>query len=156
MPPHLKTYNPSSTTVQFTVSNAAPRSTIASKIIFYVGIIIRIVIFASVILVDTATCRNHIPDSWTAIPWDTIWTSSIGLIACNIADAYMWQGIAACSALLLYFVVRKGYTGLFPYHSIQRAARTLMMVERGIFACHSRPGSTDIDVFCDLFPQCDN
>ncbi|EGD83903.1 hypothetical protein H112_07585 [Trichophyton rubrum D6] len=110
MPPHLKTYSPSSTTVQFTVSNAAPRSTIASKIIFYVGIIIRIVIFALVILVDTATCRNHIPDSWTTIPWDTIWTSSIGLIACNTADAYMWQGIAACSALLLYFVARKGYT----------------------------------------------
>ncbi|KAK2825744.1 hypothetical protein FQN49_007408 [Arthroderma sp. PD_2] len=110
MPTHLNTYSPSSTTVQFTVSDASTRSTIASKLAFYVGIIFRGLIFAFVVLVDTATSRNHIPQSWTAIPWETIWASNIGTIACEIADNHVWQIIAACSVLLLYLVVRKGYT----------------------------------------------
>ncbi|KAM5439614.1 hypothetical protein MferCBS31731_004370 [Microsporum ferrugineum] len=110
MPHHLSTYSPSSTTVQFTVSDASPRSTIASKLVFYVGIIVRALIFTFVVLIDVATSRHHIPDSWTAVPWETIWSSNIGVIACNIADTYIWQVIAACSAVLLYLVVRKGYT----------------------------------------------
>ncbi|PGH12013.1 hypothetical protein AJ79_04522 [Helicocarpus griseus UAMH5409] len=112
MPSRLSIHRPSPTTALFTVSNASPRRTITSKLLFCLEILLRILLFAFVLLVNAA-CARHLlfpPDSNGVIPWGDVWASKVGVLACRIADRQSLQPIGAASVLVGYMVIRKGYT----------------------------------------------
>lgn len=113
MPARLSATRPSPATVQFTVSNAPSRTTIASKLSFFLEVLLRFAVFTFVVLIDLAKLRGLTFDGNGLIPWDSIWLSPIGGIACRIADSHGCPIIAAGSALMFYLVFRRGYTGVF-------------------------------------------
>lgn len=109
---HLTVRRPSTTTVSFTVSNASPRSTLPAKLAFYIQVLIRALLFIWTIVIDMAKLQPMIfSQNGPIIPWKDIWSSPIGSMACRTADAYNWRVIAIASALVIYSVFRKGYTG---------------------------------------------
>ena len=112
MPNRLILRRPSPTTVSFTVSNAPRRTSTPAKVFFYLQILLRALTFACVLLLDVAKFRHtsFMQDgSW--IRWTTIWSSPMGLSVCRIADAYSSAVVVLASAVVLYGVLRKGYTG---------------------------------------------
>ncbi|OOG00003.1 hypothetical protein ASPCADRAFT_161424 [Aspergillus carbonarius ITEM 5010] len=111
MPNRLILRRPSPTTVSFTVSNAPRRTSTPAKVFFYLQILLRALTFACVLLLDVAKFRHtsFMQDgSW--IRWTTIWSSPMGLSVCRIADAYSSAVVVLASAVVLYGVLRKGYT----------------------------------------------
>jgi phosphatidylinositol glycan class H protein len=111
MPPHLSVCRPSPTTVFFSVSNAASRSSITAKLIFYLEVTLRTLVFAFILLVIAAKTR-HLTAQDGIVPWDNIWSSTIGTVACHIAGDLNWLLIATGSGLGIYLVFRKGYIGV--------------------------------------------
>ncbi|EER26568.1 hypothetical protein CPC735_007410 [Coccidioides posadasii C735 delta SOWgp] len=133
MPSRLLVERPSPTTVLFTVSNAPSRSSITSKLLFYLEILLRVIIFAAVLLVDAAKLRDYAFCQDGIIPWSNVWSSPAGLMACHIADRHLWQVIAPSSAVLLYLMVRKGYTGSPIYVEADRLSKEeSLLVIRGL------------------------
>ncbi|KAI1905984.1 hypothetical protein LOZ53_004401 [Ophidiomyces ophidiicola] len=110
MPARLSIQRPSPTTVLFNVSNVPYRSTIASKLLFCLEVLLRVFIFSTVLLIDAAKLRTYAFYRDGTVPWTKVWSSSVGMLACQIADRHLWQVIAPASAVLLYLMVRKGYT----------------------------------------------
>ncbi|EEH20099.1 hypothetical protein PABG_02358 [Paracoccidioides brasiliensis Pb03] len=111
MPSRLSIQRPSPTTALFTVSNASVRSTITSKLLFAVEAVLRILLFAFIVLVNGASVRSFIVVLGNGfIPWDDIWSSSIGTLACHISDRQDWHYICPVIAVIVYLVVRKGHT----------------------------------------------
>lgn len=113
MPARLTVTQPSPATVLFTASNAPSRASIAAKLIFYLEVLLRISIFSLVLLVDAAKLRGIFFYGNGKVAWDSVWQSSIGVIACRTADNHIWQAVAGCSALVFYLAFRRGYTGSF-------------------------------------------
>lgn len=122
MPARLTTYRPSPTTASFTVSNAPTRTTLSSKLTFSIQILLRILLFLSVILLNAAKARHNRTLSFSpssarehgspsVLFGEEVWLSAIGGLACWVADGYSWQVITAGSVVVLYVVFRKGYTG---------------------------------------------
>jgi phosphatidylinositol N-acetylglucosaminyltransferase subunit H len=114
MSPRLTVQRPSPTTVLFTASNAPARRTWSSKLAFGVEVLLRVVGFISVLIVDLAKIRHFIiarNDGWGVDP--EFWATSVGSLSCRIADQYTWPAVAIASAIVIYAVWRKGYTGLF-------------------------------------------
>jgi len=110
MPTHLSVRRPSLTTVFFSVSNTPSRSSIAAKPILYLEVILRILGFAVILLVIAAKTRHHLNALDGIVTWDNIWASTIGAIACHIADSYNSLLIASSSSLGVYLVFRRGYS----------------------------------------------
>ena len=113
MPTHLSVTQPSPATVLFTVSNAPSRASITAKLIFYLEVLLRISIFLLVLLIDAAKLRGHFFYGNGTVAWDALWQSSVGVVACRIADNHVWQVVAGCSALVFYLAFRRGHTGSF-------------------------------------------
>ena len=112
MPSRLILRRPSPTTVSFTVSNASRRTSTPAKALFYLQVLLRAVTFLCVLLLDAAKFRRAVfmeDGSW--IRWTTIWSSSLGISVCRIADAYSSVVVMLASAVVFYGVFRKGYTG---------------------------------------------
>ncbi|RDK43822.1 phosphatidylinositol N-acetylglucosaminyltransferase [Aspergillus phoenicis ATCC 13157] len=111
MPSRLILRRPSPTTVSFTVSNASRRTSTPAKALFYLQVLLRAVTFLCVLLLDAAKFRRAVfmeDGSW--IRWTTIWSSSLGISVCRIADAYSSVVVMLASAVVFYGVFRKGYT----------------------------------------------
>ncbi|PYH97368.1 phosphatidylinositol N-acetylglucosaminyltransferase [Aspergillus ellipticus CBS 707.79] len=111
MPGRLILRRPSPTTVSFTVSNASRHTSTPAKVLFYLQILLRVLVFACVLLLDIAKFRHSFfmqDGSW--IRWTTIWSSAMGLSACRIADAYSSAIVVLASTVVIYGVFRKGYT----------------------------------------------
>ncbi|KAI2894929.1 hypothetical protein CBS76997_358 [Aspergillus niger] len=111
MPSRLILRRPSPTTVSFTVSNASRRTSPPAKALFYLQVLLRAVTFLCVLLLDAAKFRRAVfmeDGSW--IRWTTIWSSSLGISVCRIADAYSSVVVVLASAVVFYGVFRKGYT----------------------------------------------
>ncbi|GLA51306.1 hypothetical protein AnigIFM63604_007668 [Aspergillus niger] len=111
MPSRLILRRPSPTTVSFTVSNASRRTSTPAKALFYLQVLLRAVTFLCVLLFDAAKFRRAVfmeDGSW--IRWTTIWSSSLGISVCRIADAYSSVVVVLASAVVFYGVFRKGYT----------------------------------------------
>ncbi|CAK44331.1 hypothetical protein CBS63078_6950 [Aspergillus niger] len=111
MPSRLILRRPSPTTVSFTVSNASRRTSTPAKALFYLQVLLRAVTFLCVLLLDAAKFRRAVfmeDGSW--IRWTTIWSSSLGISVCRIADAYSSVVVVLASAVVFYGVFRKGYT----------------------------------------------
>ncbi|EEH08511.1 conserved hypothetical protein [Histoplasma capsulatum G186AR] len=111
MPVRLSIQRPSPTTALFTASNASVRSTITSKALFFIEIVLRILLFAVVLLLNGALIRDYILTLDDGIiHWDAVWSSAIGALACRMADWQGWQFTCPVSAVLVYIIFRRGYT----------------------------------------------
>ncbi|OJD11280.1 hypothetical protein AJ78_07919 [Emergomyces pasteurianus Ep9510] len=111
MAARLSIQRPSPTTALFTVSNASVRSTITSKLLFALEVLLRILLFAFVLLVNGALIRDYILTLEDGIiPWEAVWSSTVGALACLIADRQDWQLVCPVSSVLLYIIFRRGYT----------------------------------------------
>ncbi|PGH07187.1 phosphatidylinositol glycan, class H [Blastomyces parvus] len=111
MPARLSAQRPSPTTALFTVSNASVRSTITSKALFALEVLLRVLLFTFVLLVNGALIRDYIltfDDGF--VPWEAVWSSGIGALACRIADRQQWQLVCPVSAVLVFIIFRRGYT----------------------------------------------
>ncbi|EQL34450.1 phosphatidylinositol glycan, class H [Blastomyces dermatitidis ATCC 26199] len=111
MPARLSIERPSPTTALFTVSNVSVRSTITSKALFALEVLLRVLLFTFVLLVNGALIRDYIlifDDG--IVRWEAVWSSSIGALACRIADRQQWQLVCPVSAMLVYIIFRRGYT----------------------------------------------
>ncbi|KAJ5684021.1 uncharacterized protein N7477_000366 [Penicillium maclennaniae] len=112
MPGRLQVQRPSPTTVSFTVSNAPRRSSSPAKILFGVRVLIRAIVFCCVIIVGTTRSRHIFFHRYGRfIPWQDVWSSSLGSRVCDLVDTYNnpWV-IAVISTLLVWGVFRRGYT----------------------------------------------
>ncbi|KAL2372167.1 phosphatidylinositol glycan, class H [Blastomyces gilchristii SLH14081] len=111
MPARLSIERPSPTTALFTVSNVSVRSTITSKALFALEVLLRVLLFTFVLLVNGALIRDYILTFDDGIMrWEAVWSSSIGALACRIADRQQWQLVCPVSAMLVYIIFRRGYT----------------------------------------------
>lgn len=112
MPLHLISRRPSPTTASFTVSNASRRTSTASKLFFYLQFLLRGIVLAGVLFLQAARLRRgSFVEDGSLVPWTAVWSSPLGSFVCRIADTYNFSGIALVSALVIYGVLRKGYTG---------------------------------------------
>ncbi|KAI5305884.1 hypothetical protein KEM56_002993 [Ascosphaera pollenicola] len=95
MSARLTIYRPSPTTVRFTVSNAPSRTTITARAIFYLGLILRVCTFFSVVFVNAAKARHYIKflnkDVWLR--------TAPGVAVAKFADRQSWLLIAAASTI---------------------------------------------------------
>lgn len=113
MPGRLSVRRPSPTTVSFTVSNAARRSNTPAKILFGLQILLRTILFCCVIFVATARLRHSLFDkNGRIIHWQDVWSSPLASKVCQLADTYNPWAITAVSALVIYGVFRREYTGM--------------------------------------------
>lgn len=114
MPGKLRVQRPSPTTVSFTVSNAPRRSSPPAKILFAFQVLIRAILFCCVIIVGITRLRHvFFYQDGRFIPWQDVWSSSVGSKVCDLVDTYNnpWA-IAVISALIVWGVFRRGYTGM--------------------------------------------
>lgn len=113
MPGRLRVQRPSPTTVSFTVSNASPRSSSPAKILFGLQILLRALLFFSVIVALVARIRNiFLLRSINSIQWQAIWSSPFGAYVCPLVDKYNPWAIAVVTVLVVYGVFKRGYTGM--------------------------------------------
>lgn len=108
---HLIIHRPSPTTVSFTASNAPARRTWLAKFAFAVEFLQRAIVFISALLVNAAKLRNSLLASDSYFPWSKVWGSSIGILASQVADQYGWLIVGSVSTILMFFVLRRNYTG---------------------------------------------
>jgi phosphatidylinositol glycan class H protein len=114
MPVHLILRRPSPTTVSFTVSNASKHTSTPARVLFYLQILLRALLFLCIVFCDIAKVRHSFFDEdGSLVQWTAVWSSSLGSFVCRIVDAYSSAVVASLSVLLLYCVFRKGYTGIF-------------------------------------------
>lgn len=113
MPCRLTVQRPTPTTVSFTVSNAPRRSNSPAKILFGLQILLRALLFCCVIVAGITRLRRQFFDkgSLFIISWEDVWSSTLGSHVCRRVDSYNPWVIAVVSALVLYGVFRRGYTG---------------------------------------------
>lgn len=108
---HLSVYSPSSTTISYSVSNALPHSTRSSKLLFIAGMVLRLLSCLLVLAVDFAKMQSVFnPDRW-AVGCHLLQNTGTGRLAASLAKAADWKILAAGSFLVVYFCLRKGYTG---------------------------------------------
>lgn len=145
---HLSVYSPSSTTVSYSVSNALPYSTRSSKLLFKVGIILRLLLCLFVFAVDFVKMQYlfHL-DRWITGS-GLVQNTGTGRLAAGLAKAVDWRILAAGSFLVVYFCLRKGYTG--DHGSTTRSLGYMLILPRGDASRSTRSGGTDIHFFPNL------
>ncbi|KAE8149732.1 phosphatidylinositol N-acetylglucosaminyltransferase [Aspergillus avenaceus] len=111
MPGRLISQRPSPTSVSFTVSNASRHMSTLSKLLFYLHVLLRALVFACVIFIDIAKLRtSFFNQDGSFIRWTAVWSSQLGSYMCETADSYSSGVVAVVSAVFIYAVFRKGYT----------------------------------------------
>lgn len=112
MPGRLNVQRPSPTTVSFTVSNAPQRSSSPAKVLFGLQVLLRTVLFLCVVGVSITRLRFvFFQENGRVISWPAVWSSPLGSKLCRVVDSYNPLAIAVISALVIYGVFRRGYTG---------------------------------------------
>ncbi|KAL4794656.1 GPI-GlcNAc transferase complex, PIG-H component-domain-containing protein [Aspergillus venezuelensis] len=102
MPLYLISQCPSPTTASFTVSNASRYTSTAAKLLFYLQVLLRGIIFAGVLFLNAARFRHaFFIEDGSFIPWTAVWFSPLGSAVCRIADTYNFIGIAVVKESLL-------------------------------------------------------
>src|SRR5947209_2381846 len=105
---HLTIHSPSTTTVSYTVSNAPFRVTRSSTVLSYFQVSLRVLVCICVVLIDIATAEAIFASkSWTTV----IPFGSIENAARHIAELLDWRVTAVASFLVIYFCMRRSYTG---------------------------------------------
>lgn len=113
MPGRLTVQRPSPTTVSFTVSNAPRRSNTPAKLLWGLQILFRTILFCAVVLIAIARSRHILFDiDGHLIQWRNVWANPLALRICHLADSYNPWVIMVVSAVVVYGVFRRGYTGM--------------------------------------------
>lgn len=113
MPGRLILRRPSPTTVSFTVSNASRHTSTPAKLLFYFQILLRALVFVCVVFFNIARQRKlSFYQDGSFLRWTAVWSSPLGSYVCRIADQYNPVAVALVSAVVIYGVFRKGYTGM--------------------------------------------
>ncbi|KAL2834895.1 hypothetical protein BDW59DRAFT_834 [Aspergillus cavernicola] len=157
MPLHLISRRPSPTTASFTVSNASRHTSTAAKLFFYFQILLRVNVFSSVLFLFAARFRHtfFIQDG-SFVPWTAVWSSPMGSHACDIADTTNFAIFALTSALVMYGVFRKGYTGSSLLSLCRFRFVLINSTLRGITVGYPRSRHSDIYLFSHLpIQSCD-
>lgn len=142
MPGRLRVRRPSPTTVSFAVSDAPSRSNSSAKILFALQILLRSLVFCCAIFAAIARFRHsYFTGNDSIIHWEDVWSNPLGLKVCRWVDPYNPWAVAATSALAIYGVFRKGYTGASLSDRI--AVQLLTLCCRGIPPCHPRLRDSD-------------
>ncbi|KAE8356546.1 GPI-GlcNAc transferase complex, PIG-H component-domain-containing protein [Aspergillus coremiiformis] len=111
MPGRLISRRPSPTTASFTVSNASRHTSTPAKILFYLQVLLRALVFVCVVFVNLARVRrSFFNQDGSFVRWNMIWSSPLGSYVCRIADSYNSGLVILVSAVVIYGVFRKGYT----------------------------------------------
>jgi len=132
MPGRLRVQRPSPTTVSFTVSNAPRRSNSPAKILFGLQVLLRAILFCCVIIVGTARLRHtFFYQNGRFIPWQDVWSTPLGSKVCDLVDTHNnpWA-IAVVSALVIYGVFRRGYTGMEAKLSVSFVRNLITVMQR--------------------------
>lgn len=109
----LHVQRPSPTTVSFTVSNASRRSNTPAKILFGLQILLRAILLCCVIFVAVARLRHYLFEKNSRIiHWQDVCLGPLASKVCHLADTYNPWVITAVSALVVYGVFRREYTGM--------------------------------------------
>ncbi|KAE8159471.1 GPI-GlcNAc transferase complex, PIG-H component-domain-containing protein [Aspergillus tamarii] len=111
MPGRLILRRPSPTTVSFTVSNASRHTSTPAKILYYLQILLRALVFVCVVFFNIARLRNtFFKQDGSLVRWSIIWSSPLGSLVSRIVDSYSSSVVVLVSAVVIYGVFRKGYT----------------------------------------------
>jgi hypothetical protein len=124
---HLTMYSPSSTTISYTVSDAPPRSTRLSRILFLLSNVFRLLLCLFVLAVDFAKLHSIFTLQQWPVDVTSLQDNVPGRLAFNIAKILDWRFVASGSFLVLYFCLRKGHTGeiLDDHHSLNLRADSI-------------------------------
>lgn len=104
----LRTLQPTPSTIQYTVSTRSVADTLPSILGHYIGIVIRILVGLSTVLLVWAKWRMSYEPSPTLLGWipHTAWETQ----ALLLADRCHWRYLAPISLLVLFLVFRRNYT----------------------------------------------
>lgn len=154
MPVRLLARRPSPTTVSFTVSNASSRASSTAKLLFVCQIALRTLLLFCVLLVGIAKLR-HVPFVHKAYVThlEAVWSDSWGSLVCRIVDSYSGWVIAGISALVVYGVFRRNYTGM---RNAEGVLPYTNRVCRRSTAGYTRSWHPDLDFVCDIPVQSSN
>jgi hypothetical protein len=154
MPVHLISRRPSPTTASFTVSNASRHTSTPAKLFSYFQFLLRGIVFAGVLSFHAARFRHAFFSQDSFVPWSTVWSSSLGVSLCRIADTTNFAVAALASVLVLYGVFLKGYTGMSTL--CEAYMNRSLIFTRGVPSRYPRPGHSDVHIFAHLSIQsCD-
>lgn len=138
MPARLSISQPSPATVLFTISNAPTRDTLLAKLIFYLGVLLRIFSFITVLLIDIAKLYDLEVYNGTG-SLASLLSTRLGALAYRIAHGYSLQVIAVSSCVVLYLATRKGYTGALDLCKMAASRAYLLYpnlaLQRSLFLC---------------------
>lgn len=155
MPGRLRVRRPSPTTVNFTVSDASRRSSSPAKILFGIQILLRTVVFCCVILALLARLRRPFFDHDDGIiRWQDVWDSPLGSRVCQTVDTYNPWAVGAVSALAVYGVFRRGYTGMRTLQISRKFLVDSLTFCRRIFAGHPWVRHPDLYIFLHIPIYC--
>ncbi|KNG85673.1 phosphatidylinositol N-acetylglucosaminyltransferase [Aspergillus nomiae NRRL 13137] len=102
---------PSPTTVSFTVSNASRQTSTPAKILYYLQVLLRALVFVCVVFFNIARLRHSFfNQDGFLVRWNTIWSSPLGSLVSRSVDSYSSWVVVLVSAIIIYGVFRKGYT----------------------------------------------
>ncbi|EAW09890.1 PIG-H family GPI synthesis protein [Aspergillus clavatus NRRL 1] len=128
MPVRLILRRPSPTTVSFTVSNASKHPSTPAKLLFYLQILLRALVFFCVVLCDIAKARHTFFDKdGSVVRWTAVWSSPVGQFLGRNVDAYNSVAVALVSS-----------SPLWPFHDgprlmpLNRGAEESLLVIRGL------------------------
>ncbi|KAB8209515.1 GPI-GlcNAc transferase complex, PIG-H component-domain-containing protein [Aspergillus parasiticus] len=111
MPGRLILRRPSPTTVSFTVSNASRHTSTPAKILYYLQVLLRALVFVCVVFFNVARLRHSFfNQNGSLLRWNTIWSSPLGSHVTQTVDSYSSWAVVLVSAIVIYGVFRKGYT----------------------------------------------
>ena len=115
MPVRLFVRRPSPTTVSFTVSNARNSSGPYARLLFLLQTFLRVLSFACVLLACSAKLRHVLfAENGPVARWRDLWSSQIGSLTCRVVDSCNLGFLLMVSAVVIYAVLRKECTGLWP------------------------------------------
>ena len=131
---HLTIQSPSSTTISYTVSNAQPRTTRASKLFYVLGDVFRVVLCAFVLSVDLARLQST---PYFQQPLKEIIDFEDGRFDLSLAigRALDWRVLAVGSIIVLYLCLKKAYTGeeILPLNLL--FVQRLTTMQKRVFWC---------------------
>ncbi|KAK5019269.1 hypothetical protein LTR16_000458 [Cryomyces antarcticus] len=112
-PPTLRVLQPTATTISFTVSTRSPKDTLTARLVHYLSIIVRVLLAIAVLLLSWTKWRLTfpLPPPQTASSIEVLFLSTpAGQSAAYLTRLISWRWLSLVEALVLWTVLRKGYT----------------------------------------------
>lgn len=116
----LRVLQPTSSIAQYTVTTRPVPQTIPTILGHYVGLAVKILVGIQTVLLvlakwasDPTYGRYYQASSWMSPLLDNIW----GTALLRLLHLCEWTYLVPCALVILYLVIRRGYTGMLPQHN---------------------------------------